>query len=47
MLASRESVHGEALALLEEMLEKGSRMLVSDVGCGAVLCRAAMESAAM
>ncbi len=38
---------GEAVELLEEMLEKGSRMLVSDVGCGAVLCRAAMESAAM
>lgn len=37
----------QAIALLEEMLEKGSRMLISDVGCGAVLCRAAMESAAM
>ncbi len=33
--------------LLEEMLEKGSVMLLSDVGCGAVLCRAALESAAM
>jgi len=38
---------GEALGLLEEMLEKGSAMLVSDVGCGALLCRAALESAAM
>ncbi len=38
---------GEALELLEEMQEKGSVMLVSDVGCGALLCRAAMESAAM
>lgn len=37
----------QAIGLLEEMLEKGSRMLISDVGCGAVLCRAAMESAAM
>ena len=37
----------QALDLLEEMLEKGSRMLLSDVGCGALLCRAAMESAAM
>lgn len=38
---------GEAIDLLEEMLEKGSVMLVSDVGCGALLCKAAMESAAM
>ena len=29
------------------MLEKGSRLLLSDVGCGALLCRAAMESAAL
>ena len=36
----------EAVALLEEMREKGSVMLLSDVGCGAVLCRAAMEAAA-
>lgn len=38
---------GEALLLLEEMLEKGSRLLLSDVGCGALLCKAAMESAAI
>ena len=38
---------GKALDLLAEMLEKGSRMLISDVGCGALLCRAAMESAAL
>ena len=38
---------GEALMLLEEMLEKGSRLLLSDVGCGALLCKAAMESAAL
>ena len=37
----------QAVALLEEMLEKGSRLLLSDVGCGALLCRAAMESAAL
>ena len=37
----------QAVALLEEMLEKGSVMLLSDVGCGALLCRAAMESAAL
>lgn len=36
-----------ALLLLEEMLEKGSKMLISDVGCGALLCKAAMESAAL
>lgn len=38
---------GEAIDLLEEMLEKGSSMLISDVGCGALLCDAAMKSAAM
>lgn len=37
----------KAIDLLEEMLNKGSVMLVSDVGCGALLCGAAMESAAM
>ena len=37
----------KAIALLEEMLVKGSVMLVSDVGCGAHLSLAAMESAAM
>lgn len=35
------------LLLLEEMLEKGSRLLLSDVGCGAYLCKAAMQSAAL
>ena len=38
---------GKALLLLEEMVEKGSKMLISDVGCGALLCKAAMESAAL
>ena len=38
---------GEAIELLEAMEEKGSVMLISDVGCGALLCRAAMESAAL
>jgi len=37
----------KVLVLLEEMLEKGSKLLLADVGCGALLCRAAMESAAM
>jgi formiminotetrahydrofolate cyclodeaminase len=36
-----------AIELLEEMGEKGSRMLVSDVGVGALLCRAALEAASM
>lgn len=38
---------GDVLVLLEELLEKGSRLLLADVGCGAYLCRAAMESAAL
>ena len=38
---------GEAIELLEEMRGKGSVMLISDVGCGALLCHAAMEAAAM
>jgi len=37
----------EALDLLEELAEKGSRMLLSDVGCGAALCKSALESAAL
>ena len=37
----------QALDLLSDILEKGSRMLVSDTGCGALLCKAAMKCAAM
>ena len=37
----------KAIELLEEMAEKGSVMLISDAGCGALLCKAAMECAAM
>ena len=37
----------EAIELLEGMLEKGSVTLVSDVGCGALCCAAALESASM
>ena len=37
----------EAIELLEEMLEKGSVTLVSDVGCGALCCASALESASM
>lgn len=36
-----------SIELLEEMGEKGSRMLISDVGCGALLARAALEAASM
>lgn len=37
----------KSIELLEEMGEKGSKMLVSDVGCGALFARAALESASM
>lgn len=36
-----------AIGLLEEMLDKGSAMLISDVGCGALCCVAALESASL
>ncbi len=36
-----------AIELLEEMGQKGSKMLISDVGCGALLCRAALEAASL
>lgn len=36
-----------AIDLLQEMGDKGSRMLRSDVGCGALLCRAALEAASL
>jgi len=36
-----------AIALLEEMGEKGSRMLLSDVGCGAYLAVAALRAASL
>lgn len=31
----------KAIAILEDMYTKGTRMLLSDVGCGALFCRAA------
>lgn len=37
----------QAIDVIEELSVKGSRMLLSDVGCGAALCRAALESAAL
>ena len=36
-----------AIELLEEMNAKGSRLLISDVGCGAALAAAALQAAAM
>jgi formiminotetrahydrofolate cyclodeaminase len=36
-----------AIATLEELGEKGSRLLLSDVGCGALLCRGALEAASL
>lgn len=35
------------IRLLERMLEIGNRALLSDVGCAALACRAALEAAAM
>lgn len=37
----------QTLELLEELAEKGSALAVSDVGCGAAMCRAAVESASL
>ena len=37
----------EAIDLIEKIAEKGNKMLVTDAGGGALLCKAAMESAAM
>ena len=47
--ASMEMVKccGEAIELLDEIQDKCSGLLISDLACGAYLCRAAIESAAM
>ena len=37
----------QAIALLEEYEAKGSVLAVSDAGCGAVFCRAALEGAGL
>ena len=37
----------ESIPLIEEMLQKGSAMLVSDVGCAALLAGSALECAAL
>ena len=41
------SAIAKSIELLEEMGAKGSKMLVSDVGCGALFARAALEAASM
>ena len=38
---------GEAIDVLQKMLAVGSKMLISDIGCGATLAKAAMDSAAL
>ena len=38
---------GDALDVIEEFAAKGSKLAVSDAGCGAVLCRAAMQAASL
>ena len=38
---------GETAELLEELRSQVSPLLLSDLGCAAALCRAAMEAAAM
>lgn len=37
----------EAISILEELHEKGSRMLLSDVGCGAALAAGALRAASL
>ena len=37
----------KAIELLEEMGDKGSRLLISDIGCGALLAAAALEAASL
>jgi len=37
----------EALDVIEEFAAKGSRLAISDAGCGAILCKAAMQAASL
>ena len=37
----------QALDILKQFAEKGSKMMISDAGCGAVCCRAALEAASL
>lgn len=38
---------GKAIDLLEKMMDMGSETLISDIGCGALSCKAALISASM
>lgn len=38
---------GRTLKLLEDLADKSSRTLLSDVACGAVFCRAALQGASL
>jgi formiminotetrahydrofolate cyclodeaminase len=38
---------GRALDIIEEFAEKGSRLAVSDAGCAAASCKAAMQAASL
>ncbi|MBQ7196734.1 MAG: cyclodeaminase/cyclohydrolase family protein [Synergistaceae bacterium] len=38
---------GEIIDLMDDMVDKSNMMLISDVGCGVLLARAAMEAASM
>ena len=37
----------EAIALIDEFAQKGTAIAISDAGCGAACCRAALTSASM
>ena len=37
----------EAIDIIEEFAAKGSKLAISDAGCGAILCKAAMQAAAL
>ena len=38
---------GEAIDIIEEFAAKGSKLAISDAGCGAILCKAAMQAASL
>lgn len=38
---------GDAIDIIGEFAAKGSRLAVSDAGCGAILCKAAMQAASL
>lgn len=37
----------EAIDVIEEFAAKGSRLAISDAGCGAILCKSAMQAASL